>query len=84
MTLDEIMRRMSGPNPSKPERAPRSFRVGDRVRILSGAFANFRGRIAGHQQSEGVAADRCGDPGRDETYQGQLRRRGELPGRLRI
>ncbi|HEX8190766.1 MAG TPA: KOW motif-containing protein [Pyrinomonadaceae bacterium] len=33
--------------PSRPRRGPQTFRPGDAVRVLSGPFASFAGRVEG-------------------------------------
>ena len=38
--------------PSRPRRGPQTFRLGDTVRVLSGPFAAFTGRIEGINQSK--------------------------------
>ena len=46
----EIFRAM----PARKPRAPQTFRLGDTVRIISGPFANFTGRIEGINQARSL------------------------------
>ena len=45
--LEQIFRDM----PPRPRRGPQTFRLGDAVRVLSGPFASFAGRIEGINQA---------------------------------
>ena len=47
MTKDEARQ----PFPGRPRRQPQTFRLGDTVRILSGPFASFTGKIEGINQA---------------------------------
>jgi transcription termination/antitermination protein NusG len=38
--------------PPPPRRGPRTFRLGDAVRILSGPFAAFEGKVEGINQAK--------------------------------
>ncbi|HEX8294471.1 MAG TPA: KOW motif-containing protein [Pyrinomonadaceae bacterium] len=38
--------------PSRPRRGPQTFRLGDAVRVLSGPFASFPGRVEGINQAK--------------------------------
>ena len=38
--------------PSRPRRGPQTFRLGDTVRVLSGPFASFTGKIEGINQAK--------------------------------
>ena len=38
--------------PSRPRRGPQTFRLGDTVRVLSGPFAAFTGKIEGINQAK--------------------------------
>jgi len=46
--LKQLFREM----PPRPRRGPQMFRPGDMVRVLSGPFAAFAGKIEGINQSE--------------------------------
>lgn len=46
MTEDEIGKIIRGMPPPRP-RTEKTFRVGDAVRIISGPFASFTGRVEG-------------------------------------
>ena len=46
----QILRMM----PPKKSRLPQTFRLGDTVRIISGPFANFTGRIEGINQARSL------------------------------
>jgi len=48
----------------KPDKEGRIFRLGDRVRILSGAFAAFTGQIEGINQARGLLKVKVGVYGR--------------------
>ena len=52
--MEDIFRRISGDRPSKKIRRPQTFRVGDRVRIISGAFAVFNGKIEGINKAKSM------------------------------
>ncbi len=44
---EDIFGQVSGDQPSKKIRHPQIFRVGNPVRIISGSFASFMGKIEG-------------------------------------
>jgi transcriptional antiterminator NusG len=46
--LEQIFRVM----PGRRRRAPQTFRLGDKVRVLSGPFASFTGTVEGINQSK--------------------------------
>ena len=50
----DIFRRISGDRPSKRIRAPQTFRVGNTVRIISGPFACFVGKIEGINKAKSL------------------------------
>jgi transcription termination/antitermination protein NusG len=48
--LQKILRAL----PTRKRRGPQTFRLGDTVRILSGPFAAFTGRVEGINQSKSL------------------------------
>lgn len=53
MTEDEIKKIVRGMPPPRP-RGPQTFRVGEAVRIISGPFASFTGRVEGINSAKGL------------------------------
>ena len=51
---EDIFNWFSGNHPSKNIRLPQTFRLGKRVRIISGAFANFSGIVEGINKSKSL------------------------------
>ena len=45
--MEDIFKQISGNRPSKKTRFPQTFKVGETVRIVSGTFASFMGKIEG-------------------------------------
>ena len=45
--IEDIFRQISGDRPSKKIKLPQTFMVGNTVRIISGSFASFTGKIQG-------------------------------------
>jgi transcriptional antiterminator NusG len=53
MTEDELERIVKGMPPPRP-RVAQTFRVGEVVRIISGPFASFTGRVEGINRARGL------------------------------
>jgi transcription antitermination factor NusG len=51
---EDIFKLISGERPSKKIRQPQTFRLGDGVRVMSGAFAGFRAKIEGINKSKSL------------------------------
>ena len=51
---EDIFRLISGDRPSKKTRQAQTYRLGDSVRIISGAFAGFPGKIEGINKSKSL------------------------------
>ena len=49
--MSDELKRLFREMPPRPRRGPQTFRLGDTVRVLSGPFASFTGRIEGINQA---------------------------------
>ncbi len=61
---DEYKELFSG-QPGRPRRKPQTFRLGDTVRVLSGPFASFTGKVEGINQSKRLLKVRVSIFGRE-------------------
>jgi transcription antitermination factor NusG len=52
--MKDILRQISGDRPSKKMRQPQTFNVGNDVRIISGVFARFIGKIEGINKAKSL------------------------------
>ena len=50
--MSDELKQLFGEMPSRRRRGPQTFRPGDTVRVLSGPFASFTGKIEGINQAK--------------------------------
>ncbi|HEX8734484.1 MAG TPA: KOW motif-containing protein [Pyrinomonadaceae bacterium] len=64
---EDIFGFISGDRPSKKIRRAQTFRLGDNVRIISGAFAGFTGKIEGINKDKSLLLVRVAIAGRTQA-----------------
>ncbi len=52
--IEDIFRRISSDHPSQKLRLPQTFKLDSTVRIISGTFAGFTGKILGINQAKSL------------------------------
>ena len=65
--MEDMFGRISGDRPSKKLRHPQTFMVGNSVRLISGPFASFIGKIEGINKDKSLLVVRVAILGRAQS-----------------